>query len=160
VSAIINSHNTKLLTQTETPAKTCNCRNPMLCPLNNNCLASSIVYEAQIHSPNQNIPTKHYIGLSGGPFKQRYNNHMTSLRNENHSKDTVLSKYVWSLKRQNIEYFIKWRIIKHSNTFRRDSDICNLCLIEKYEVLIARDKHLLNKRNELISKCRHHPPIL
>ena len=32
---------------------------------------------------------------------------------------------------------------------------CDLCLIEKYFIVRADQEHLLNKRTEIISKCRH-----
>ena len=32
---------------------------------------------------------------------------------------------------------------------------CDLCLTEKYVIAHADQEHLLNKRTEIISKCRH-----
>ena len=32
---------------------------------------------------------------------------------------------------------------------------CDLCLTEKYVIACADQKHLLNKRTEIISKCRY-----
>ena len=34
-------------------------------------------------------------------------------------------------------------------------EVCYLCLAEKHEILTANDDALLNKRTELINKCRH-----
>ena len=36
-----------------------------------------------------------------------------------------------------------------------DQQTCKLCLAEKYEILTANDDALLNKRTELINRCRH-----
>ena len=34
-------------------------------------------------------------------------------------------------------------------------DVCDLCLTEKYVIARADLEYLLNKRAEIISKCRH-----
>ena len=96
-----------------------------------------------------------YIGLTGGTFKKRYNNHIKSFRHEIYAKDTALSKYIWEQKNNSIDHYIKWSIIKRSNTNRRDSGQCNLCMAEKIAILNAKHSNLLNKRSELISTCRH-----
>ena len=46
-----------------------NCRNKDQCPLDNKCLTSSIIYNAQVTT---NSATKNYIGLTEGTFKQRF----------------------------------------------------------------------------------------
>ena len=64
---------------------------------------------------------------------------------------------MWTLKDKGIDYVIKWAILRKSNTFKRKTGICNLCLEEKYSILREKlsNKDLLNKRSEMISKCRH-----
>ena len=47
---------------------------------------------------------------------------------------------------------MNWEILQKSNTHMRRSQICSLCLEEKYQVLKNNDT--LKSRNELISKCR------
>ena len=156
IRSIITNHNSKVLKQTsdapETPNRTCNYRIKPNCPLNGNCLASNLIYRAEVTSSS---PTKSYIGLSGGSFKHRYNNHTKSFRNERYEKDTELSKCIWNLKRRGEIFFIKWNILKQSNTRIRKSGQCNLCLDEKLCILLAKNCNSLNKRSELISKCRH-----
>ena len=46
----------------------CNCRKKDQCPLDNKCLTSSVIYNAQVTTNNT---TKNYIGLTEGTFKQR-----------------------------------------------------------------------------------------
>ena len=96
---------------------------------------------------------KGYIGIAGRDFKSRYNNHTKSFRHRHYSKDTELSKYIWSLKDGGIDYSIKWEIVKQSNTHRRSSGTCNLCMDEKLIILLT--ENTLNKRSELVSTCRH-----
>ncbi len=48
--------------------------------------------------------------------------------------------------------------INISNTYVRNSGICNLCLEEKLAILREKQMHgsnTLTKRSEMISKCRH-----
>ena len=150
---ILTSHNTKVLKKAypdpATPV-TCNCRDKTKCPLHGKCLATAVVYKATVTSDNT---SKSYIGLVGGSFKLRYNNHTKSFRNKRYQHETELSKYIWDLKNKNIDYSIYWEIIRQSNTFRRDSGLCNLCMDEKLEILLLKNK--INKRTELISTCRH-----
>jgi hypothetical protein len=138
------------------PNKECNCRRKDSCPLNEKCLSQAIVYKATVVSDNV---SKQYIGLAGGTFKERYNNHTKSFRLEKYQKETELSKYIWGLKKKEKEYSVKWDIIRRSNTRMRRSGICNLCLEEKFSILCSKTSNqsisLLNKRSELISKCRH-----
>ena len=75
--------------------------------------------------------SKEYIGLAGNTFKERFNNHSKSFTQKKYSKETELSKYVWTLKDKEIDYVIKWAILRKSNTFKRKTGICNLCLEEK-----------------------------
>ena len=85
---IIDNHNKRLLNSfgnTSVPAdntknnKTCNCRQKNACPLNGNCLQSSVVYQATV-TWNDNNTAETYIGLTENDFKTRYRNHTASFR--------------------------------------------------------------------------------
>ena len=163
MSSIIQSHNRRAAKKTKEPQnhgkiskplKTCNCRIRNECPLDGKCLTEAIVYKATVCSMST---VKQYIGLTGGTFKSRYYNHTKSFRQQKYVNDTELSKYVWQLKERGYNYSIKWEILKHSNTLKRSSGICNLCLEEKIHILKCA-KNSLNKRTELISTCRHSRP--
>ena len=93
------------------------------------------------------------MGLTGGTFKERYNNHTKSLKHKKYEKETELSKYIWDLKGQEIPYTIHWEIVRKSNCNMRQSGQCNLCLEEKLELLTIRNA--LKKRSEVVNKCRH-----
>ena len=51
--------------------------------------------------------------------------------------------------------FIKSNQIKRAKPYSRKPSCCNLCLAEKLCILTADKSMLLNKRSELITKCRH-----
>ena len=69
---------------------------------------------------------------------------------------TELSKHIWKLKNSNKEFTIKWKILRKinnaGNTIKR---ICQTCNLEKMEIALAKKRNLLNKRNELVTKCPH-----
>ena len=68
----------------------------------------------------------------------------------------ALSKQFWCLKNKGLTPEIEWSILKKSNTPNSFNGRCNLCLEEKIYILTHKwlDK-LLNKRSELIARCRH-----
>ena len=157
IKSIIKSHNAKVVktNKRKESLKKCNCRQKADCPLRGECLTEAVIYKAIITADSRNHESKSYIGLSGGPFKSRFHNHTKSFRHEKYEKETELSKYIWQLKRKQINYTIKWEIMKRSNTHKRKSGQCNLCIEEKFAILRTKEKSLINKKSELISKCRH-----
>jgi hypothetical protein len=103
--ASISNHDQRVFLRIRIPPKfhrnrVTACRIKSKCPLNGNCLVRSVVYKAQITSDNGKV-VNNYIGMTAGPFKLRYSNHLKSLNNERYSTETELSKYAWGLKSQN-----------------------------------------------------------
>ena len=80
-------------------------------------------------------------------------NTIKSFRNPRYRKNTELSKAIWDLKDKNIGYTIDWKVITRAESYISGSKSCNLCLTEKVCILQKPDS--INKRSELISKCRH-----
>ena len=70
-------------------------------------------------------------------------------------KSTELSKYIWELKDNNIQYNLKWRIASKARPCVCGRRKCDLCFTEKLTIIKADPKSLLNKRDELVSKSRH-----
>ena len=71
-----------------------------------------------------------------------------------------MAKYLWQLKNNNISYNIKWTIASKVYGYA-NSLTCKLCLMEKYWIIkYFNDPDLLNKRSELINKCRHKNKIM
>ena len=164
---IIDNHNKQILksytqandTATANPntiqnKKTCNCRQKNTCPLEGNCLQSSVIYQATV-TRNDNNTTETYIGLTENDFKTRYRNHTASFRHSKHRNSTELSKHIWTLKDNNIEHYISWRILSSHSPYNSSSKRCNLCLKEKFLIICRPKLSTLNKRNELVSSCRH-----
>ena len=98
---------------------------------------------------------KDYTGLTAQTFKQRYNSHQHSMRDSKYRNSTSLSQHVWALKDQGIDYSIQWSIQRKATEYQNTTKRCNLCLAEKVEIILADKVRSLNKKTELISKCRH-----
>jgi len=155
IKSIISAHNKKeLSTKENSHERLCNCRDASQCPLDGTCLRKSVVYQATV-TTMENTPPETYIGVTENCFKTRYANHKTSFNNRNRSQATELSKHIWKLKDKNINYNIRWRIIKQTSGYNINSRRCNLCLWEKYFVIYRSNMASLNKRNELVTLCRH-----
>ena len=153
IATIIKQHNAKLLNNsTETNDRTCNCRKKESCPLDGECLKSCVVYKAEVKVQGD---THVYYGASEGEFKTRYNNHTKSFRLKKYESETELSKFIWSLKEMGSHYTISWSIAAKAFPYTCGTRRCDLCLTEKTCIIRANPLGLLNKRTELISKCRH-----
>ena len=124
------------------------------CPTDGKCLTQSVVYQADV-TTHDNQEKKIYVGVTANEFKDRYQNHIKSFRNEKYSCDTGLSKYIWKLKTAKRNFDIKWSLIKRVPAYKVGSKRCNLCLEEKLILMKGRKKNFLNRRCELFSKCRH-----
>ena len=155
IKSVINNHNKKVLNNTVETEESCNCRNKNNCPLDGKCLTSNIIYEAQITSNQLNYKQKVYIGTAETDFKHRFNNHTKSFNLEHYEYDTELSKEYWTIKRNHFTPKVTWRIIRKCASFNTTKRKCYLCLNEKLEIASYKGDNLLNKRSELISKCRH-----
>jgi hypothetical protein len=156
VAAIIRAHNKKVLSAdcNEPATNMCNCRRKEDCPLNGKCKTSGVIYSATVTRDNNPIPSR-YIGLTENQFKRRYYQHQHSFRNESYRHSTELSNHIWDLKASNTPYNIEWSVIKSAAPYSSASKRCNLCLTEKLMIAAPSNYHPLNKRSELISKCRH-----
>ena len=78
--------------------KNCSCKDKENCPLNNRCIAEKcIVYEAKVKrftKENEPENIQKYIGATSLTFKERYNVHSHSFKNNSQKDSTALSRYV------------------------------------------------------------------
>ena len=154
IKSVINNHNMKVLNNTAEIEEGCNWRNKNNCPLDGKCLTTNIIYEAQITSNQLNYMQKNYIGAAETDFKYRFSNHTKSFNVEHYENDTELSNEYWSIKCNHFTPKVTWRIIRKCTTFNTIKRKYYLCLNEKLEIASYKGDNLLNKRSELINKCR------
>ena len=154
IHSIINSHNKKVSLKEQTNDLPCNCKKKEECPLKGDCRIRSVVYKCDVTAPNRS--KKVYIGLTEKEFKDRFRGHNTSFNHEKYRHNTSLSDYVWSLKDEGIIPNLQWSIIKRAKSYSNTTKTCPLCIREKLEILNYGNKNeLLNKRSEILNKCRH-----
>ena len=157
VKSFINGHNKKITSppQAENHMRGCNCRNKDLCPLSKNCAAASLVYEATVSADLPNYAPTKYIGLCEPSFKKRYAVHKTTFNHQKYRTDTTVAAEYWRIKDKNGNPKVSWRKIRHAPGYSVETKKCLLCLTEKLEIANYPGKNLLNKRTEIIAKCRH-----
>jgi len=74
IATIISGHNKQVLNPKQ-ETHSCNCRRKTECPLSNECLTPSVIYQAEIKN-DKNNDKKTCIGASATPFKERFRNHI------------------------------------------------------------------------------------
>ena len=158
VESIISSHNKKILLPGDGTknVKKCNCQGDNICPLNGNCRQSSVIYKATLQSDTE---TSIYIGQAGQTFKERFYNHNQSFNNRAYGNRTSLSKEIWKIKDKKEKYNLTWAIISKAPTYNPSLKFCHLCNLEKTFILTSNE-NLLNRRSELLCKCRHRQKYL
>ena len=110
MGTIFNNHKKKILVNNNniTPQNECNCT------LDNKCLITSVIYQANVTTDNDNTG-KNYIGLTEGTFKQRYTQHKLLFRNRKYANRNELAKHIWKLKDNKENYKISWSIISSAS---------------------------------------------
>ena len=156
VKSTIDAHNKLLLKQTNpsesiNDASLCNCRKKEDCSLENQCLTRGIVYQATVTTEQG---SKSYVGVTDTDFKSRYTNHKQSFRKEAYSNQTELSKHVWQLKKDKVDYTIRWKILDRAHSSSNATKRCKLCTLEKFYIICKRELATINKRSELANTCR------
>ena len=164
MKSIISGHNKQILQKSRAeadnaPIKLCNCQKKAQCPLNGACLTKSVIYQVTVTLKDEPDEAKVYTGLTDNTFKEIFSGHKYSFTHTAQRDSTTLSQHVWQLKDRGMEmgrdFDIKWKILKKCKSYSCGTRSCDLCTTEKYFILLAHPDKSLNKRSELISKCRH-----
>ena len=151
----IKAHNKKILnSNTNNPERTCNCPRNRQCPLQGECLAKNIVYQATVSREDSDC-IETYVGSTSTTFKLRLANHNQSFSKPALRNSTTLSKYIGNLKDNRKAYSIDWKILKRTRAYNSNTKTCNLCLSEKFIILCKPELCSLNSRKETMNQCRH-----
>ena len=133
--------------------RTCKCINISQCLLQHNCLSN--LYQANITPAEENSETKVYYGICETTFKLRQANHKKSFNHRNHKSYTELSKKFWKIKDNERSTNITWEILGRHQAYNTSSKRCSLCLNRKLKIVLHRNNNVLNRRTEILNKCRH-----
>ncbi len=91
-----------------------------------------------------------YVGLTSNSFKTTFANHKTSFSYVKKKHATELSNHIGQLKDKNVDYEIKWEIIKQASPYSNTSNRCNLCLWQFWKEFCNMHDLYLNKALKLI----------
>ena len=96
--------------------------------------------------------------MASGEFKARHRNHTKSFRNEKYENETELSKFVWKLKRKNVEFRVNFEILSIERPYQKETGYCSMCSREKLEIAKNIKKYgskSLNRRWKIFRRCLH-----
>ena len=127
----------------------------LFAPINANKLCLfSLIYRCQVNSDSSE-QCANYIGLTEHSFKDRFYKHPNSFKYASKANTTELLKHVWDLKNSGTtDVSLNWSIVDRATPYKNGAKKINICFTEKFHVIFS-PVHLINKRSELISKCRH-----
>ena len=94
-------------------------------------------------------------GVCRPSFYQLQESHKSFFTHENKAHSTALSSHIWDLKSNNTPHSLAWSIVRLAPPYSKESKVCQLCLVEKTIISMANCNLSLNKRNEVVAKCRH-----
>ena len=160
MGSVVAKHNSKVLRQAaSTPARpppSCNCQKSRKaeCPLPGACNQTGVVYQSNITSDAGNS-VKDYVGLAEN-FKKRFFKHRTSMKEYDPENSTTLSTHYWKQFDSGKNPIVTWKFLETNiPSFNPVTNICRLCLREKYNIVLKPHLATLNKRCEIFSACRH-----
>ena len=68
-------------------------------------------------TPMDQEATETYTGITANTFKKRHGNHTNNFRHEDQSTATMLSSFIWTLKRKNIPYKLEWSVLGQAEPY-------------------------------------------
>ena len=157
MGARIARHNAKILKNADKNKQrkppTCNCRTKEDCPIPGACNQEGVIYQATVK--NNKGKEKTYIWLASN-FKKRHYKHKASMEAQNPENSTTLSTHFLKELDAGREPKISWIILQNNiPSFNPVTSKCQLCIREKYHILLSPYSTSLNSRQELFSHCRH-----
>ena len=104
---------------------------------------------------SKNSETRVYHGICETTFKLRYANHKKSFNHRNRKSVTELSNEFGKIKDNKRSANITWEILGRHQAYSASSKRYSLCLNEKLKIALHRNNNMLNRRTEILNKCRH-----
>ena len=122
--------------------------------MDGNYQVNDVVYNCDVTRPLWIIV---YLGLAEGEWKRRFYNNKLSFKYKRYSNKTTLLSYMLHLKIISSETpNLKWSVLRCIPPYSNISKKLLLCIYEELELVTYQNqKELLNKRSEILCKCRH-----
>ena len=106
---------------------------------------------------------EYYTGQTGGPMKERWYGHVTSIKNYNPDDGSYgkrMSRYVGELNIKGIPNNITWSIVARAQTYNPVTKSCRLCTLERYYIMYESSQATLNVKSEFFAGCPHKKKLL
>ena len=116
----------------------------------------SLIYSATIKMEDE---TKTYVGQTNNTFKKRMDLH-NSDTNCGRTRCTLSAYLIEQRRKGKDPEEIRWSLIKPVKPRERGDRYCQLCLSEKAFILRSDPELTLNKRSELLRRCRHRDSLM
>ena len=160
MGAQVRRHNNKILNNTSKKQRarappSCNCikSKKSECPLPGACNQQGVIYQATVENKNGEKQT--YIGLAS-KFKSRFYKHRQSMEVQTSENSTTLSTHFWNQLGSGMDPKVTWKVIERNiPTFNPITEKCQLCIREKFNIVLRPEFATLNLRHEIFSSCRH-----
>ena len=102
--------------------------------------------------------TSSYVGMTRNSLKTRYYNHLKCFNNKRYRNETKLSKYLWTLKEEEVEHTIVWGSYVNLTPAYYGPGYVTYASRRKVRLLSrAKPSIQLNRRVE-VSTCSHVSP--
>ena len=88
-------------------------------------------------------------------FKERNKEQRQSFSNPRKKTGSKLSEQISKIKEAGGTPQVIWKILERSKSYNPQAKRCALCLTEKLAIAKHKGKDILNKRSEVVAKCRH-----
>ena len=112
-----------------------------------------VVYQAKI--TNNRGEEEKYVGIAK-KFKQRYSKHKKSMKKKIKTNSTTLSTHFWKEMEGGRQPKVEWKILERNiPSFNPVTEICRLCIREKFRIAFNPEEATLNLRTEIFGHCRH-----
>ena len=96
-----------------------------------------------------------YIGLTENSFNDRWTKHKSSFRTRNPKNASGLSRYIWKLEDENIDFELEWKIISRAKPYDPAFGVCRLCVRETYFIIFKPNMATINCRKQIAGPCLH-----
>ena len=143
-------------------SKKANCPLPGQCHTDQYSRVESVIYRAKIVREDTG-KEEYYTGQTGGPMKERWYGHVTSIKNYNPDDGSYgkrMSRYVGELNIKGIPNNITWSIVARAQTYNPVTKSCRLCTLERYYIMYESSQATLNVKSEFFAGCPHKKKLL
>ena len=151
--SVISSHNKNELSKKENLFQ-CNCSVKTSRPLHVSCRHKNLVYSRKFSISNIKKNDPHYICLTEHTFQNSLYKYNNSAKYESKGNWIKVSNFIRGKKKEKFNVNLDWSLLDKEKLYSPTSNKFMLCLTEKYKKIFYI-KNLLNKGNELVTKCRH-----